>query len=158
MRFLYVNLVSDIRGYRRLAGSGDSVDDLSCFLRTIGYDFDILLKMIAEDDINVGVSGSYIFTVEPNIYIGYEFDGLTEGQSIVLKDDGRYFFRTTKQGFIDLINKRVKVHEQRPPGISIKETSKDVWQVKAMTEQQVAHYKSIADPISGLLPDDEAKS
>ena len=66
--------------------------------------------------------------------------------------------RTTKQGFIDLIKQWVKVHENRPPGISIKEVSTDVWEVKEMTEQQVSHYKSIADPISGLLPDDEAKS
>ncbi|MBT3827975.1 hypothetical protein HOK96_02610 [bacterium] len=155
MRLLCEYWSSKLNRYTSFVYFGDRISDLWSLLS--GFGPDVLLKVIKDDDISGGFSGGYIFTVEPNIYIGYEFDGLTEEQSIVLKNDPRYFFKTTKQGFIDLAQQWAKVHEQRPPGISIKEISTDVWEVEPMTEREVANYKVIADPVTYFLSDYETK-
>ena len=143
---------TDRYDYDYIASSGEDTAILGLCLSEVKVN--CLLKMIKESDICGGSELSYIITVEPNIYIGFTFDDLTWEQRIILRDDPRYLFKTTKQGFIDLVHQWAKVHEKQPPGISIKEISTDLWEVKPMTEKEVVHYKAIADPVTSLLPDD----
>ncbi|MBT3827823.1 hypothetical protein HOK96_01425 [bacterium] len=142
MRFIKTELKTSGRVYWSITDSGLNVSYLEGFLFQMGSSAGTLLKMIEEDDIGGGFSASFIFTVEPNIYIGGECYDMRWQQCIVFKDEPRYFFRTTKQGFIDLIKQWVKLYEQRPPGISVEEVSTDVWQVRPMTKEDVERCKS----------------
>ncbi|MBT3827973.1 hypothetical protein HOK96_02600 [bacterium] len=129
---------SENKGYYwPLKDSEDNVDYLWQFLHRIGSSHGTLLKIIGKEDI----SGTAIFTVEANVYISSECDDLRWQQRIVLKDDPRYLFKTTRQGFVDLIKQWIKVHKLYPPGISIEEVSTDVWQVRPMTQEDVERCK-----------------
>ena len=137
MRFIKTELKENSRFYWSLTSSGLNVSYLKGFLFKMRSSTDTLLKMVEENDIGGGV----VFTVEPNVYMGCDYDDLGRQQRIVLKDDPRYVFRTTKKGFIDLIKQWVKGHEQRPPGISVEEVSTDVWKVRPMTQEDVERCK-----------------
>ncbi|MBT4578052.1 hypothetical protein HOK96_01455 [bacterium] len=155
MRLSYMYLNTRYKRYEMLARSEDGVRNLCCFFSAVGIDY--LLKIIGRDEIEGSSNYDYIFTVEPNIYMGnWLSHGLMDEQVIIVKDDHNIFFRTSKQGFIDLVHQWVEVRKQQPPGISIEEIKTDVWQVKSMTDQQVEHYRAIADPMTRLLPDDTA--
>ena len=154
MRFVKRECNSSRFDYDSIVSSEGGMGYLWCFLSGVGSDVNILLEIIQDEPIEGGSGAFYIFTVEPNVYIGFECDDLGDEQRIIFKDDPKYYpFKTTKNGFINLVQQWVKVHKERPPGISIEETSTDVWLVKSMTENEVEHYKKFADPDTGFLLD-----
>mgnify|MGYP003999113991 FL=1 len=151
MRFIKTELKSNGKSYRSTKTSGVNANILWIYLSKAGLDSEWLLKMIERSDLYGGFGIYYLFAVEPNVYIGCDYDGLGRQQRIVLKDDPRYVCRTTKQGFIDLIKQWVKVHEQRPPGISVEEVSTDVWKVKPMTQEDVDLVSKIQRRVKNKL-------
>ena len=137
--------------YWAIASSSYKTSNLWGFLSQLQSNTDVLIAMAKESDMNGCLNMFHIFTVESNVYIGCVCNKFTPEKCILLKDDTRYFFKTTKQGFINLAHQWVKIYEQGPPGISIEEVSSDEWQVESMTKQDIEHYKELADRKTGLI-------
>ena len=103
-----------------------------------------------------GTNITYLFGDKQHVYIGFDFNGLTEEQDYELKNDPKYFFKITRLNFIDLLQQWKAVYQQHPHGIAVKELEDGSWKVEALTVLDVTKCKAAVDPKTEELPSDFA--
>ena len=142
------------RGYELLLGSDYQMSYLWHFMSDIGDLKEDLLELAESSDMSMGTSAFYLFTDEPNVYIGFSPDKFTSEQRLAMKDNDQYFFRTSKLSFAAFLRQWVVVYDQKPHGIFVQETAHDVWQVQPMTESQVERIRWTGKPSKDLFIDE----
>jgi len=138
VRMLIVDRTCRYDKYEVLVCSDDSLKFLWKLMSKFRLKIRLLLKAVLKDE---SCLDEAIFVVDSNLYIGSSYSNFTFEQCLALKDDSQYFFRTTKQGFVDLAWQLIDVLDQNLDGIYIEEVATDYWQLKAMTWRELKHYR-----------------
>jgi hypothetical protein len=157
-RYVYIAFSTKASGYWVFANKGSSICNLWDFLLDVRDDDTeqfIEWAKTTEND-GGGTNISYLLGDKHNIYIGFDLNHLTEEQDLELKDDPKYFFKTTRLYFIDLLQQWKAVYQQHPHGIAVKELEDGSWKVEALTVQDVTKCKAAVDPKTEELPSDFA--
>jgi hypothetical protein len=160
-RYIYVSLSSRASGYWVFANQGDSLYYMMDFLKYVRDDDDTkqFINWIQNQPYELYGGGTgIVYTMQINdyLYIGYHFNKLTDEQDLEFKNDPKYFFKTTRLHFIDLLQQWKAVYQQHPHGIAVKELEDGSWKVMALTAQNVTKCKAAVDPKTEELPSDFA--
>ena len=159
-RYVYIAFSTKASGYWVFANKGSSICNLWDFLLDVRDDDDDTKQFInwiqnQPYELYGGGTGIvYTMQINDHLYIGYHFNKLTDEQDLELKDNPKYFFKTTRLHFIDLLQQWKAIYQQHPHGIAVKELEDGSWKVEALTVQDVTKCKAAVDPKTEELPSD----
>jgi hypothetical protein len=153
---IYVEYSSTISDYGSIAWKGTGIGNLWDFLRDTKNDsIDQLIAWAKTTKSEGGGTNlTYLFGDKKNIYIGFFLNNLTDDQDEKLKNNSKYFFKTTRQHFVNLLKQWKTTFLQQPPGIAIEEKEDNSWSVASITQKQIEACTASRAPKTWLLPKD----